>query len=269
MFGENMRSFTLTMQYFIGEGKKRNPLLFYLAILNFALAIFLLSLIPLGSPVASETIPWIKPIKFAFSFGLYLLTIGWILVYLKISTKMFLAISRLTALLIFMEMLVIVLQSIQGKIYHFSIEQPLTLAICYGMCLYLFSHLLIVANTLITSYILYLFFQPTTLCSPAYLWGIRLGLVIFLLSCLEGGFIAFQDMYLRQGQVLSGWGLPFADYTSRGYLTSSHFFGLHALQALPVIGYTLRNRLHSQQLIFSIGIIYFTIFGYLFGKAIN
>ncbi|KIC76420.1 putative membrane protein [Neochlamydia sp. TUME1] len=264
-----MRSFTLTMQYFIGEGKKRNPLLFYLAILNFALAIFLLSLIPLGSTVASETIPWIKPIKFAFSFGLYLLTIGWILVYLKISTKMFLAISRLTALLIFMEMLVIVLQSIQGKIYHFSIEQPLTLAICYGMCLYLFSHLLIVANTLIASYILYLFFQPTTLCSPAYLWGIRLGLVIFLLSCLEGGFIAFQDMYWRQGQVLSGWGLPFADYTSRGYLTSSHFFGLHALQALPVIGYTLRNRLHSQQLLFSIGIIYFTIFVYLFGKAIN
>ena len=70
-----------------------------------------------------------------------------------------------------------------------------------------------------------------------YLWGIRLGIVLFVVFSFEGGIMAAKLKHTI-GAVDGSPGMPFVNWSKQyGDLRIAHFFGIHALQFLPLLGY--------------------------------
>ena len=78
--------------------------------------------------------------------------------------------------------------------------------------------------------------------SGARLVGVQLGLTIFVLASLEGGLMVMRDAH-SVGTHDGGPGLPFVNWsTGAGDLRIAHFVGMHALQALPLLGWFVEGR---------------------------
>jgi hypothetical protein len=87
--------------------------------------------------------------------------------------------------------------------------------------------------------VLLLFMRPSERPAPAYLWGIRAGLLLFFLGSLEG-MAMVSNMAHTVGAPDGGPGLPVVNWSTRsGDLRVAHFLAFHALQLLPLAGFCL------------------------------
>jgi hypothetical protein len=192
---------------------------------------------------------WLKPMKFAVSIGIFCWTMAWFMGYLPQSTlKNALAWTMIITMII--ELVCIAAQAGRGVLSHFNIQTPLDGAV-FGLM-----GIAIGVNTFAVGIVAWLFFQDsiTTNLSlePAYLWAIRLGLMIFIVASLQG--------YLMGGRLQHGVGapdgtsgLPFLNWSrSVGDLRVAHFIGLHAIQILPLAGFFLSARLSPQSAVFAV-----------------
>lgn len=208
---------------------------------------------------------WIKPIKFFTSITIFVWTIAVYLNYLKDYEKWSRRISWAMIVIFTVEMLIITGQAARGTTSHFNIANPLD-SILFGIM-----GLAIVANTLLVGYLTYLYFTAKTELPKTILWGMRLGLIIFLLGSIEGGYMSAQVGH-TVGAADGGKGLPLVNWsTEGGDLRIAHFFGMHALQAIPVFAYILeRFKVNfSNALTFLFAVIYFGFFSFVFIQALN
>jgi hypothetical protein len=176
---------------------------------------------------------WIKPMKFYFSVWTFCWTMAWYLPYLKRPAKAK-SYSIMVIVTMTIEMVIITWQAANGRLSHFNVTSPL-----YGV---LFS-IMGVSITILgvwTGFIGYLFFKlKTTEIKVSYLWGIRLGVLFFVVFSFEGGLMASRLAHTvgapdgGEGYALVNWSKKFGD------LRIAHFFGMHALQLLPFVGYYL------------------------------
>jgi hypothetical protein len=172
---------------------------------------------------------WIKPMKFFISIAIFIWTMAWILHYLPQTGKVKIISYGLVTVFV-VEMIVIVGQAAMGKTSHFNISTPLdgTLFSIMGIA--------IIVNTLLVAWTLLLYFKVGNL-PKGYLWGIRLGLVIFLLASLEG-YLMINNMGHTVGAADGVEGLFFLNWAKQyGDLRVAHFLGLHALQAVPLFAW--------------------------------
>jgi hypothetical protein len=134
------------------------------------------------------------------------------------------------------EIVCVVLQAARGRISHFNTDPG------FDGALFSLMGQLIVVNTLLVLYTLALFCWSKVDLPPACLWGIRLGIAIFLVAGLEGFVMTGQRAHtvgLKDG----GPGLPLLNWsTAGGDLRVAHFIGLHALQLVPLAGFWLNRR---------------------------
>jgi hypothetical protein len=177
--------------------------------------------------------PWIKPIKFSVSIAIYVWTLAWYLRYLSGRWRAARAIGWGVSISVVSEIVGITLQSARGVPSHFNSATPLDAAIFGAM------GMMIGINTALLIWVCVLFFVDHPGIPAGYLWGIRFGLILFLLASFEGVFMVLHGSH-TVGAPDGGAGLPFVNWSrEHGDLRVMHFAGMHALQVLPLAGYWL------------------------------
>ena len=221
---------------FFRELHRRNPVLSAMGWANVALLAAAIIAAPFDPRTVTGIGPWIKPMKFAASVAIFVFTMAWLLEYVKGYRRTVRLISWGITIVFAFEQASIFAQAARGTASHFNVGTPLDAAVFSLM------GLMIVVNTALVLVALALFFKRTEPLAPAYLWGIRLGFVLFVAAGLEG-FAMTSNMGHTVGAADGGPGLPVLGWSTRaGDLRIAHSLGLHALQALPMVGYALSRR---------------------------
>ncbi|GAB2791661.1 hypothetical protein GCM10027275_40640 [Rhabdobacter roseus] len=213
--------------------RQRNAILYYLGVVNLAAALVLLPFLWLDEQPLLGINRWVKPFKFFVSIGIYAFTLAWLTGDLE-NQRYVRRFSWLVCLCMAVEMVIITLQAFRGQKSHYHQES------LEGMILYNVMGGFIVFNTILVGTLAYRFWKNRFPQLPAaYLWGIRLGLLLFLLASLEGLYMAQQPGHTVGGPD-GGAGLPLLNWSTRfGDLRVAHFVGLHGLQILPLLGAAL------------------------------
>jgi hypothetical protein len=210
-----------------------------------------------GAPV------WLKPAKFGISIAMMAPALAWILDQLPRDRRLHRA-GTLISLVAGLELAFITAQAIRGVPSHFNYASRLDGA------LFSIMGIAITGLWLGELFIVVRAFRHR-FATPARTWGIRFGLV----GALLGGAVGFvmprptpsQVASLRAGQPTpvigahavgvpdGGPGLPIARWsTVGGDLRAPHFFGLHALQILPLVALLLERRRRGARTIVALGV---------------
>lgn len=245
---------------FFTELKRRNELLFWFGLFNLAVAIACLILMPFEETQLLGVNRWLKPFKFYASVGIMVLTMGWLLYYLRSAKKIKLY-SWLIFISMFFENGLIITQAIRNTTSHFNITSSLNGIIFKAMGFF------IVVFTVTIILVCVSFFKQKQFSIPdAYVWGIRLGILFFLFFSLEGGMM-LGLMKHTVGGPDGGAGLPMVNWSTQyGDLRIAHFVGIHSLQVLPLFGYYI-SKTKTQTILFSA--VYFLVASGLFLQAMN
>ena len=251
----------------IGEVYRRNPVLALTGWLHVASLVLFVVLAFLDGRTVTGVNPWLKPSKFAISIAIYTFTLAWFMPHLSRYRRTVRFISWGTAFVFVGEMICIVSQAARGVPSHFNISSA------YDAGVFALMGMLIIFNTLLVLVTLLLFCRKPAPLPPAYLWGIRLGLLLFFLASVEG-YAMVSNMAHTVGMPDGGTGLPVVNWSTRaGDLRVAHFLGFHALQILPLAGYsfsrwrTLAVRRRAVAYVLALGVVYLAVFSLLFWQA--
>ncbi len=224
-----------SITHFLKDLFEAQPLLSRLGVFHLVLAIGFTAVGLWDERIVLGVNVWLKPTKFALSIGVFLLTMAWILRGLRVSKQWKKIFPVVIGGSLLVEMAAIALQAARGVPSHFNE------ATAFDGAIFSLMGLAIIANTLACLWILTLFFRSgnidmSILQSPPLLWGIRFGLLLFLIGSAEGGIMLSLAKH-SVGMDDGGPGVPLIHWNAEaGDLRIAHFFGLHALQALPLFG---------------------------------
>jgi hypothetical protein len=201
---------------------------------NVGLALLALALLPLDHRHVTGVLVWVKPLKFSLSIVLYAWTLAWLLASLPAAAQGAVrTIGWGVALCMVVEQGVIFVQAARGTTSHYNVASALDGAL-FGLM-----GLFILVNTVLTVWALYLVWHYQPQGSAGYVWGVRLGVLVFLVGSVLGG-IMIHHMQHTIGAPDGGPGLPGLGWSTRaGDVRIAHFLGMHALQALPLLGWAL------------------------------
>jgi hypothetical protein len=230
---------------------------------------------------------WLKPAKFAISITIYCFTLVYLLQFVQGHRRLVAFVANATALALFVEMAIIVGQVIRGTSSHFNYTTPLDAALFQTMAGF-------ITLAWIMALILGVLLLRQRMPDPVWAWAIRLSVLL----ALVGMGVAFlmtsptvaQLTAARAGKGLpiigahsvgvadGGPGLPLLGWsTLGGDLRVPHFFGLHALQVMLIIGLLLtlpavRAALSVRQrvgLVWTMGLGYLGLIGLLTWQALR
>lgn len=197
------------------------------------LALVALALMPLDQRTILGVDPWLKPFKFMVSLAVYEWTVAWFLAELGSKGCQTRLIAWGAAFAMIGETPLLWIQSARGTTSHFNDATPFDGIVFASM------GILILINTLMAAWLFVLYLVRRPELHPAVLWGIRLGLLVFLVGSVQGGVMIAQGAH-TVGAPDGGPGLPLVNWSvEAGDLRIAHALGLHGLQVLPLIGYAL------------------------------
>jgi hypothetical protein len=237
---------------------------------------------------------WLKPAKFAVSIAIYTGTLAWVFSLIPEWTRLRRAVGWTTAVTLVLEIVIIGLQAWRGTTSHFNVATP------FDGVLFTIMGAAIVVQTLSTVAV-----AVALWCHQfedrALGWALRLGMAITIVGALSGGLMTRptpeQLDAARRGGAASperpreggrmraagahtvgapdgGPGLPGTGWsTTHGDLRVAHFFGLHALQALPIVAFVLSRRRLSDsvrvRLTLTVAASYAALFAILLAQALR
>ena len=247
------------MNDFIAELKSRNKLLYFFGFECLLAAAICVYLIFSTDTEVLGINAWIKPFKFFLSTTIFCWSMAWYMDLLKEprSVKVY---SWVVVIVLGFEIIYIAYQASQGQLSHFNVSSEF-----HGMMFGLMG----IAISIMTLWTLFMgirFFGPRVRhTNRAYLWGIRLGIILFVIFAFEGGMMA-QRLAHTVGAPDGGPGLPLLNWsTENGDLRAAHFVGMHALQIIPLAGYFLKKL----SIVFVISGIYFLLALFLLFQALG
>ncbi|GAB3688385.1 hypothetical protein GCM10027592_03230 [Spirosoma flavus] len=224
------------MDSFLTTLKSRNSVLYWFGLFCLIGGVICALLALITNVQVMNINAFIKPGKFFLSTTVFCWTMAWYVVLLRQQRQVKIY-SWVVVVTLTIELIIIVGQATLGKLSHFNISSPVD-AILFSLM-----GMLITLFTVWTAYIGSLFFthKPAEGDIP-YVWGIRMGILLFVIFAFEGFMMAAQLRH-TVGAPDGGPGLPVVNWSTRyGDLRVAHFFGMHALQLLPLFGYYVARR---------------------------
>jgi hypothetical protein len=208
--------------------------------------------------------PWIKPMKFLVSVTIFLWTVAWFMPETANAPRARAFVRWTIGLAMIIEMVCVIMQAARGTTSHFNIATP------FDGLVFNVMGMTILVNTIAMVVFLGIIRRDTPPQSAGYIWGIRLGVLIFLLASAEGVVIIMNNAH-TVGAPDGGPGLPLVNWsTSYGDLRIAHFFGMHAMQALPLLGFFLdRAKAPARNLVIAVSILWVAVMGGLLTLALQ
>jgi hypothetical protein len=257
----------MTVGGWLAELRRRDPVLFAVGAFHLGLLALMLSLAPFDARTVTGLNPWIKPIKFAVSITVYLWTLAWLLEPVGGPRWARLAVRWGASIAMVAEVLGITLQAARGVPSHYNVATSFDAAVFGTM------GAMITINTLVAALFAGVTLRPGLTLPRAYLWGIRLGALLFVLGSLEATVMLSRNAH-AVGVPDGGPGLPFLGWSTRaGDLRIAHLLGLHSLQALPLAGFLLSRWRGARESVrvaglFAFASLYAIAVALLFGQAL-
>ncbi|GAB1693306.1 hypothetical protein KRM28CT15_51090 [Krasilnikovia sp. M28-CT-15] len=217
------------------------PLVVFTALMGVAAVVALIGIVT--DPRVLTGVPiWLKPFKFAVSFGVYAGTLAWMLSLLPRRSRVAEWAATTIVATAVIEMAVIIGQVVRGQSSHYNQTTPFDAALWQAMgtaIMVLFAAQLVITVILVRQ----------RQADRAAGYGIRLGLGLSLLGMAAAipmvlptaapgtpGISGAHSVGVPDG----GPGLPLVGWsTVGGDLRIGHFVGLHALQVMPLLALLL------------------------------
>lgn len=219
----------------VGELMQREPVLAGSGIILFAAMAPTLFAYVMETRTLYGINVWTKPLKFEASIGLYFLTLAWFWGYLSPrlrAARSVRAVAFAIAACGLFEIIYIAFQAGRGVGSHFNTATPIEDLMFSLMGV---AALIMTAGSLVLAILIARSEQPTL--SPAFRASVVIGLVLtFLLGTGAGIVVAVNGGHWVGGVASDANGLPiFGWVRDGGDLRVAHFFGIHAMQILPVV----------------------------------
>lgn len=243
---------------FFKELARRNPVLYYFGWIYFLGGLWCIIMTQASDTVVLGINAWIKPMKFFFSIWIFCWSMAWFMEHLN-NRRVVRIYTWAVVVVMIIEQVIITWQAANGRLSHFNITTV------FHRSLFIVMGIAIATLTVWTGVIGYHFYKQKQYTVPMpYIWGIRLGIVLFVIFSFEGGIMASRLSH-TVGAVDGGPGLPIVNWSNQyGDLRVAHFIGIHSLQFLPLFGYYLAKT-SRQVKIFTVG--YFIVTMFLFIQA--
>jgi len=221
------------MKEFLNNLRRDQKIVILAGILFVILTLVLMVLLAVDSTQILGINRWIKPIKFASSIAIYLFTLAIFLFFLPDFKKSKKIIAYGSILFMVGEIALIIMQAIRGTTSHFNNSS------LFDGIVFTVMGIMIVTNTFLIIWLTVLYFRADFELPNAVVWGMRLGLIVFVIGSAQGGYMASQTGH-AVGGLDGGAGLPLVNWsTIVGDLRVAHFLGLHAFQAIPLFSLAL------------------------------
>lgn len=246
---------------FIIELKKRNQLLYWFSLFNLVGAIICIPFSLVDDTIVLGINAWIKPLKFFLSSVIFSVTMGWFMYHLA-KQKAVIIFSWVVILILTFENSIIVWQAANGRLSHFNISNSF-----YGL-LFSLMGIAITIMTLWTLYIGILFIRQKKFNVPKqYVLAIRISILFFVFYAFVGGVMAAELSHTIGGDMSTSKGLPILNWSRQfGDIRVAHFFGMHSLQILPLVGFYIAK---SKKAVVLISVVYFILVTTVLLQALN
>ena len=186
--------------------------------------------------------PWMKVIRYAGALAIYSWTLALFMQHLPGPPSLLRFIRWGTFTCLVAETGGIAIQAMRGLPSHYNItgsENALIFAVI---------GLAILCNTLIAFLVLFLFLWMDIDMPRAYLMGIRLGLVLFVIGGFEGMIMILNQAH-TVGAADGGPGLPFLEWSTKaGDLRAAHLAGIFGVQIMPLVGYGMHRLMKDRNI---------------------
>lgn len=203
---------------------------------SFALFIILAIIAVFDSTEIMGVNRWIKPMKFTISPAIYLWTLAIYLYFINGRERAKKVIAYGVIAMMTGEIALIIMQAARGTTSHFNVQTG-----AFNTAVFSAMGVMILVNTILIIYLLVLYFRAEIELPKSVVWGMRFGIILFVLAGLEG-FVMSSLLRHSVGVADGGAGLPFVNWsTTGGDLRAAHFIGMHAFQVVPFFAYTLEK----------------------------
>lgn len=214
----------------------RNPVMWGLGLAMLALMIPTLAAYAIDTRFLNGINVWTKPLKFQFSIAVYYLTLAWFWGYLAETARQSRLLKGYVALSVTAaaaEMAYLMLQAARGVHSHFNVTTAWEATAYSAMGV---GALIMTGTALVVG--IALAWSPRDGLPGAYRLSVIIGLILtFVLGTFAGAAIAENGGHWVGGMPTDVDGLPVLGWAREGGdLRVGHFFGMHALQALPLLG---------------------------------
>lgn len=226
----------MDMRVLLAQARTGHAGLFWFAALMGGLAVVAATGVFVDDRVLTGAPIWLKPFKFAVSFGLYAFVLAWMLSLSSRARRTGAVLGWVIVVAAVVEIGLIVGQVVRGRTSHFNDSTPLDSAIFSLM------GMTIQVLWLATAGLAVVVLMRQRGLERATAWAIRLGLVVGLVGMALGMLMIMQPGGGAHavGVADGGPGLPVTGWsTTGGDLRIGHAVGLHALQVLPLLAAAL------------------------------